>query len=366
MLNAPEQVLAYLAHPERCIALSLTDWQQLIWLYREARLLASLAAVLERENVLTALPPYVQRHLKSALIYADRQAQQVKFECHTLQSLFSKAGIDAIYLKGAAYTLANTLNSRGRICNDLDVLVPKAQLVEAEDLLKQNRWITEELNTYDERYYRKWSHEIPPMVHLLRGTVLDLHHNLYLPVSGRAADMAIFFNLTSKTASGFSVLNPEAMVLHSIIHLFMNEETQSAMRDLWDIHLLISENSSVEFWQKLHQLAELTGFHLELKYCLTALNFYLFSALDPLTKNQCKVHSLENLWSRKILLPSLVPEHPIVCGVRHRWAKRLMYLRGHWLKMPMRILISHLFIKSFFGVRDALIGKHQFSPKRSG
>jgi len=364
MLNSPRQILHYLAHPQHSMALTLPEWQQLIWLLREAKLLASFAAILERENLLATLPDYVKRHLKSALIYADKQSQQIKFECQELQSLFLKEGINTVYLKGAAYTLASTSNSRGRICNDLDILVPKAQLKEAEDLLNQHRWIAEQLNTYDERYYRKWSHEIPPMVHLIRGTVLDLHHNLYLPISGRAADMSIFFNLVVKTRAGFSVLNPEAMVLHSVIHLFMNEETQNAIRDLWDIHLLISENSSDEFWQKLHKLAELTGFQLELKYCLTALNYYLYSALDPVSKNQCDAHSCDNLWVRLILLPSLVPEHPIVCTARNRWAKRFMYLRGHWLKMPMHILISHLLVKGFLGLKDALTGKHDFSPKR--
>lgn len=366
MLGPSKQILLYLAQPERCATLSLFEWQHLIWVLREAKLLAALAAVLERDNLLISLPVYAQRHLKSALVYADRQAQQIKFECQELQSVLLKAGIATIYLKGAAYTLADTPNSRGRICNDLDVLVSKAQLAEAEALLKQNRWQADELNSYDEQYYRKWSHEIPPLVHLLRGTVLDLHHNLYLPISGRAADMSIFFNLTSNTASGLSVLNPEAMVLHSIIHLFMNEETQSAMRDLWDIYLLISEYSSEAFWQKLHKLAQLTGFDIELKYCLTALSYYLGSELDPLSKKQCEIYFCNNWWVKNVLLPSLVPEHPLVCRPRHRWAKHLMYLRGHWLKMPVHVLSVHLFVKGFLGIRDALFGKHQFSPKRPG
>jgi hypothetical protein len=178
--------------------------------------------------------------------------------------------------------------------------------------------------------------------------------------------MAIFFNLTSKTASGFSVLNPEAMVLHSIIHLFMNEETHSAMRDLWDIYLLISEYSSEEFWQKLHKLAQLTGFDIELKYCLTALSYYLGSELDPLSKKQCEIYFCNNWWVKNVLLPSLVPEHPLVCRPRHRWAKHLMYLRGHWLKMPVHVLSVHLLVKGFLGIRDALFDKHQFSPKRPG
>ncbi|GGW53322.1 nucleotidyltransferase family protein [Alishewanella tabrizica] len=360
---SPQQLLLYLAQPERCLTLSLNNWQQIILLFREAKLLASLAAVLERHNLLVSLPEFAKRHLISSLVYADRQAQQIKFECRELQDTFIKAGIEPIYLKGAAYTLANTQNSRGRICNDLDVLVAKAELGASEALLKQHRWKTDKLNSYDERYYRKWSHEIPPMVHLLRGTVLDLHHNLYLPISGRAADMSIFFNLVIKTTSGATVLNPEAMVLHSIIHLFMNEETQSAMRDLWDLHLLISEFNSTDFWQKLHKLADSTGFNLELKYCLAALHHYLGPALDPMLRSYYEVNACNKLWVRNILIPALIPDHPLVCNWQHRWAKRLIYFRGHWLKMPTHILISHFVVKSFFGCRDALFGKYHFNSK---
>ncbi|MCF4010257.1 nucleotidyltransferase domain-containing protein [Rheinheimera sp. UJ63] len=341
------------------------QWQQLIWLFREAKLLSSLAAVLERRALLCSLPVYAQRHLQSALVYADRQAQQIRFECDELQTIFLNTDIKVLYLKGAAYTLADTENSRGRICNDIDVLVNKSQLAAAEALLKRNYWKSDKLSSHDERYYREWSHEIPPMVHILRGTVLDLHHNLYLPISGRSADMAKFFELVKTTNSGALVLNQEAMVLHSIIHLFMNEETQSAMRDLWDIHLLTAQYSTADFWNNLHNLALSTGFELEFRYCLTALKYYLGSALDPLTKNQCEQYFEDNWWVRKVLLPALLPDHPLVIGWQQRWAKRFMYFRGHFLKMPLHILLGHLTMKSFFGLRDAIFGKHQFSPKKN-
>lgn len=359
-----QHILWYLAEPERCLCLSLPQWQQLIWLLREAKLLSALTAAIERAGLLSQLPEYARRHLQSALVYADRQAQQIRFECAELQRVLANAGIAAVYLKGAAYTLANTLNSRGRICNDLDVLVAKSQLAAAEALLQQHGWRTDKLTAYDERYYRQWSHEIPPMMHINRGTVLDLHHNLYLPVSGRAADMTKFFSLTQPTSSAALVLKPEAMVLHSIIHLFTNEDMQSALRDVWDLYLLIKQFSSETFWQQLTSLAQQSGFSAELQHCCSALRYYLAPMLDPLTLQQCNSLANDGLWQRYFLLPALVPAHPLVSGWRQQLAKQMMYLRGHWLKMPLWILCKHLTIKAFFAVRDQLFGKYHFVAKR--
>ena len=361
---AAKQILLYLAEPERCGKLSLMQWQQLIWVLREAKLLSALASALIRAGLFSQIPAYAKQHLQSALVYADRQAQQIRYECSELQRVFVKAGIQALYLKGAAYVLAETTNYRGRICNDLDVLVAKSQLSAAEALLQQHGWRTDKLTAYDERYYRQWSHEIPPMMQIHRGTVLDLHHNLYLPISGRAADMSRFFRLSQKTSSEALVLKPEAMVLHSIIHLFTNEDMQSAMRDLWDLHLLINQFSSVEFWQQLAGIAEQSGFSTELRYCCSALRYYLLSALDPLTLQQCENIAAKGFMARYIVLPALAPAHPLVCGWRQSWAKKLMYLRGHWLKMPLWILLKHLTIKAFFAIRDQLFGKYQFAAKR--
>ena len=39
-------------------------------------------------------------------------------------------------------------------------------------------YVTTHLDPYDQRYYRRWRHELPPMQHVKRLTVLDVHHNL--------------------------------------------------------------------------------------------------------------------------------------------------------------------------------------------
>ena len=355
----------YLCQPALALKFSLRTWQQVIRVLREAKLLASFAAVAAQHELLPQYPFYARRHLVSALVYAERQAQQIRFECTELQNLFASAGIDAVFLKGAAYTLAQTSNSRGRICSDLDVLVRREQLAQAEALLKQHSWRSDQLTDYDERYYRQWAHEIPPLVHLHRGTVLDVHHNLYLPISGRSADMTLFFGQLQQTTYGLSVLAPHAMVLHSIIHLFTNEDTSSAMRDLWDLYLLIRAVDQAEFWSQLIALARASGFETELRHCLATLQHYF--ADDYLVKaygvDAGAVIARRSLWRSHVLPAAMVAEHPLVLRWRHKVAKQLVYLHGHWMKMPLTVLLKHIVIKSSLGLRDKIFGKHHFDPK---
>lgn len=359
------QLFRLLCQPALARELSLAEWQQVIFILREAKLLASFCISAERQEQLQHFPAYAKRHLISAKVYANRQAQQVRFECAELHKLLAAEGIEVVFLKGAAYTLANTTNFEGRICSDLDVLVKKPQLDAAEALLQANSWRSSILTDYDERYYREWAHEIPPLAHMHRGTVLDLHHNLYLPISGRAADMKLFFAQLSCTVEGYSVLAKPAMVLHSIIHLFTNEDTSSAMRDLWDLYLLLPQHNDDAFWQQLTELACKTGFNTELLDCLAVLQYYF--AIDYVVSSNGIVSATDikkhRFWRASVLPNAMVPEHSSILTLRHKLAKQLVYLHGHWIKMPATVLVTHLMLKSWLGLRDKVFGKYHFDPK---
>jgi hypothetical protein len=87
-------------------------------------------------------------------------------------------------LKGAAYVAAGLPAAAGRLFNDIDLLVPREQLPQAESALMLAGWHASGLSEYDKRYYRRWMHEIPPLQHVQRDTVIDLHHAI-LPETAR-------------------------------------------------------------------------------------------------------------------------------------------------------------------------------------
>ena len=45
-------------------------------------------------------------------------------------------------------------------------------------------WLRMKIDPYDDRYYRVWMHEIPPLRHRERKTEIDLHHTI-LPRTSR-------------------------------------------------------------------------------------------------------------------------------------------------------------------------------------
>jgi hypothetical protein len=154
-----------------------------------------------------------------------------------------------ILLKGAAYVAASLPSGRGRKVADIDVLVPREHLGDAEHALNEHGWHVGALEPYDERYYRDWMHELPPMVHDKRNSVVDLHHAILpltsrlRPSSERLLDRAI------RVEDEVRVLCPSHMVLHAAAHLFHDGEVSGAVRDVVDLDsLLRTFGVDASFW----------------------------------------------------------------------------------------------------------------------
>ncbi|GAA6184225.1 nucleotidyltransferase family protein [Aliiglaciecola sp. NS0011-25] len=355
-----------LLSPRLGLTLTLSQWQNVIFIFRESKLLASLYHVALRDGSFDQYPEFAKRHLGSAQVYAKRQAQQILFEAVEFRLQLEQVGITAVFLKGAGYTLRNSLNSHGRVCSDIDVLVNKKDLSAAEAHLKNNRWQSEVLSDYDEKYYRQWAHEVPPLIHINRATVVDMHHNLYPPISGRTTNIDQFISSRLKTASGCFVLEPATTVMHSIIHLFANEDSSSWIRDLFDITLLIKEYESDDFWTSLIDLSKQTDFEFEFVCCMHALKFYTDISVPEIANDyiaRYKMTKIQVWLMNHAIIPAICPEHDLLLTAKIRWAKKLVYLRGHWIKMPFNVLIKHFAFKSFFAIRDQIMGKHHFDPK---
>ncbi len=353
-------------NPATGAALDKKQWESIVFILRQTQLLATLYQLALSNDDIQLYPPYARKHLYAASVYAQRQAQQVRFECLEISTTLKAKNIVPVFLKGAGYTLSGSQNGKGRIYSDIDVLVPRQALATAQQLLHKQGWFAKKLNDYDERYYREWAHEIPPMSNVYRGTIIDVHHNIIPPISGRAPDSELFFNEIVYNHQGLAYLSPAAATLHSCIHLFTNEDFTNGFRDLVDLYLLIQQYSQNEYWEKLLKLAEQTGFTLELFYCLDALKqIFGLSVSNPAIDKIYKQHKnmATGFLSHRLFALALCPHHPLVFTYKNSLASFLVYIRGHWIKMPVHILIAHLSVKSFFMSRDFLFGKYQFDKE---
>jgi len=354
--------------PASAVALSEAQWVEVIRVLRHQQLLARYSFRFRDADVFAQLPLYAQHHMRNAEIIADKQYRQVDTEARELTDLLAAIDVTPVFLKGAAYALQPQLKpGLGRTFSDIDILVPKASITAVEQRLALFGYLAEPISDYDQHYYRNWTHEIPPVRHHSRGTVLDIHHNLIPPVSGRAPQITAFQPHIIDTAGGFAVLDLAAITLHSLIHLFFNEDFKNAFRDLTDLHLLFSDFSDEE-WSRIIKLANQTGFLFELmlagRYCQkilqTSIPVWVCQQLEQYQATTWRMQLLDFIFES-----TLMPKHPLTSSLKQQFAVFLALLRGHWLKMPVGILLRHLVMKSFFGLRDAIFGKHQFSPKTS-
>ena len=177
-------LLSALASPERALPLSLDDWDDVVRVARNARLLGVLRARLERARRLDSIPPPVRAHLDSAWNVAAYRRQMVLREMHGVAKALEPLRIPMILLKGGAYIAQRLACADGRLPEDLDLMVPRERLDEAERALAAAGWVLEKTDPYDEHYYRAWSHELPPMRAPGHTVELDLHHTI-LPPTGR-------------------------------------------------------------------------------------------------------------------------------------------------------------------------------------
>jgi hypothetical protein len=340
--------------PQAMAALGAPAWELLLRQACAADLGATLALLAEEHGFLTALPARVQRRLGWERTAWERHGQAVRFELRQVQRALLGTGLPLILLKGTAYVAAGLPPAAGRLFSDIDILVPKAALGDVESLLMVHGWASNHHDAYDQRYYREWMHELPPMQHLRRSTVIDVHHAILPqtaavrpdPARLRAAARAI------PGAAGLSVLAPCDMVLHSATHLFYEGEYHHGLRGLFDLHRLLCHFGAAEpgFWEALparaRELELERPLFYALRYCMQLLGTPVPAATvadaGSGRPNAALLLLMDALFTR-----ALRPAHPSCAGVLTPFSDAMLYIRGNWLRMPPLMLSRHLFRKAF-------------------
>ena len=350
---SPDRLSPIWAQPPQPPDWSLPEWEIVLGQAMHARLPARLAQHLLAHGWLAQVPWQPRQYLEGALRLADRQRHEVHWEVDCIRRALRDIDTPIVLLKGAAYLMAGLPAGRGRIFSDIDLMVRPEQINAVERALFVCGWISEERDAYNNRYYRQWMHEIPPLVHVRRNTVIDLHHTITPPTSRHCvAGEALFAQLVPIDDSGkLFVLAPVDMVLHSAVHLFQEGEFSHGLRDLLDIKDLLQHFSrQPDFWPALLDRAAALGLQIPLHHALHHLQ-RLFGDSVP-APWQARVKQLAppalSGWLMAWLLQlALRPDHPS-CNTRWtRLARWLLYVRGHALRMPLHLVLPHLLRKAW-------------------
>ena len=343
-------LLQTLAHPASVVTLGLGEWDLLLPLARQTGIFRRFCLKIKARCPLEQVPPPVYPYLESAITLAEEHNRKIRWEINRLQRALRDAPVPVALLKGAAYIAVDLPCAQGRSISDVDLLVAKEHLLLVEQALRRHGWETVELDDYDQQYYRRWMHELPPLRHRLRGTVVDLHHTILPETSRLKPDPAkLFANARPLEGTPFLVLAPPDMVLHSAAHAFHDGELSNSLRDLLDLHdLLCHFGKEPQFWEVLPRRAQELDLSRPLFYALRYTQRFLATPVPPAVT--AAMRSAAPPWPVRRLMDSLLDwvllpgEQPPRLGPS--FARWLLYVRSHWLRMPPWLLAGHLLRKA--------------------
>jgi hypothetical protein len=344
--------LGALREPAQVLRWPLADWQTIIRLARRLRLLGRLAESVAAAGLLDAVPAPARRHLVAEIRQSRFRLRTLRWTMERAGLAFDGAGYPCVLLKGAAYVAQGLPIAAGRLPSDLDILVPRDALEDAQQRLQVHGWNEAELDAHDQQYYREWSHELPPLRHPQIGMELDLHHGILPPVARTTVDSAaLLARLQPSGLPGWRVLAPVDQVLHSAAHLFLDSELRDRVRDLVDLDGMLRGFSQRQvFWDDLLARADELGLVEPLWLALHFCTRWLDTPVPADALQWLRMRG-PGTAARALLLPLLdavlTPANPDAVDTRRRdRAATLLLARHHLHRMPLRLLLPHLWHKA--------------------
>jgi hypothetical protein len=330
-----------LRDPAAAAQLDERSWTGLIAAARAESLIGTLAHRVQD----TALPPRVAALLEDARLDAAQARAQALWEAEMARRAL--AGVDApvILLKGTAYAAAGLDAAIGRSIGDLDILVPHDALPQVEQALLAAGWEWVKEDAYDDLYYRRWMHELPPLIHRERDRMIDVHHTI-LPLTARPKPYpADLIDQSVVLENGLRVLSPEHMIVHAAAHLIADGDLAGGLRNLWDIDRLCRAFSQECEDFELSVVEEAFGHGLGTQV-LRALRLsrQLFGTPLKAYSSPARFHFREQ-FSDRFFRARLLARNG--WGQETRKPLRLaFYARSHLLRMPPLMLARHLWTKA--------------------
>jgi hypothetical protein len=339
------RLLDAIREPQVLAGIPEGDWADLLDQADEARLLGRLLAEADRALEHAPASPALRDRMASARAFARECERAVAWEVRRLARAFFGSPFRWVLLKGGGYVAAGLPPAVGRRVADVDVLVPSEQLAAAAAVLEAHGWRQPELDPYDEKYYREWMHELPPMVHDGRGSIVDLHHAILPRTSRLHADSRVLIERAVPAGPGH-VLCPTHMVIHAAVHLFHDGEISGAVRDLVDLDALLRHFTAHEadFWSRLTADARELNLERPTFYALRYSHRLLGTPIPDVAVQALEAHAPP---APVLALMDRLVARTLTSGDHGgKWAASALYVRSHWLRMPPALLVRHLLRKA--------------------
>lgn len=347
-------LIRVLKNPNLMENLSVVEWNKLLREAKISNLAGRLSADAEHIGFKEKLPLKVQNIFKS-YDYSSRSSQRmIRWEMNRVKRALVGEDYKVILLKGAAYIAKELKCTRGRVSVDLDILVKKNKIDFAEDKFLRHGWEHHVENDYDQKFYREYSHELPPLIHPDRQISIDVHHSI-LPVTSRVyPDMAKLVDAAVPSVDGFYTFSNVDIVLHSVVHLWQDGEVRSSLRNLLEQHDMFEEfGKDQKFWDALVPRAVELGFTRALYYALRYCKMIMGTNIPARVMKDIGQYSPNGLI--RVLMDWMVPgviSPTLGSKGLSRWlSMNGLYIRSHWLRMPPLMLAKHLSTKMIMRIK---------------
>jgi hypothetical protein len=332
MIDATILITA-LRDPESTAKLDAKGWTALLTIARAEQLIGTLAHRLQGQD----MPVSVAAILEDARTNAEYQKRTALWEADCARRALAGYPGKVVLMKGTAYVAAGLKAGEGRHIGDLDIMVAQADMPQVESLLLGEggwEWVKED--AYDDDYYRDHMHELPPMIHKERDRMIDVHHTI-LPLTARPRpDAGAMLGDAVVLENGLYVFSHADMVIHCAAHLIADGDLSGGLRNLWDMHCLLTEFASTEFWPALQSRAE---------------HHQLWPAVHRAVRLSRELYGTEipkewQSWNArdKWCIARLLARDEWGRGSR-KFVRLIFYIRSHWLRMPPLMLARHLWVK---------------------
>lgn len=351
MNRSSSSLISFICQPKLVTTWLPYQWNELLQQAYNTGLLARVFSMLNEYGLFMSVPTHLRWHFTSANTVFLAHKQDVLLEVEHIEKALKLARITPVFLKGSAYLLDDSKCSKGRLFADIDIFVDKKDLASTEEMLRWHGWSGKKMDEHDEKYYRDWMHEIPPLTNIRTGMTIDVHHNLVPLVSRMSLNSEEIFASVMVNEAGKKTLSLEDKILHSASHLLLDGEFNHGFRDLHDIYLLIIEYTTKDpiFLCKLQKRALFLGFELIFYYCLKLQQYFFLLPVDERLLAECE-EKIGSKYITKIVLRAIIkvltPDVNNHRSVSFKMASSILFIRSHWLKMPVHILIPHLMYKS--------------------
>ena len=339
-------LLQILKTPSLMPALDIDGWNQVLFEAHMLKLRGRLAHDAEANGLWEKLPDKVQMILTNAKVETTARQRKIMWEVNRVRRALFDFEDKVILVKGAAYIVKGLTSALGRHSVDVDILVARKNLDSVENHLFLAGYGSQILNDYDQQYYREWAHELPPLLHPDRMVEVDVHHTILQVTNRISPNIELMMAAAQQVEDGIYTLCDEDMLLHSIVHQFVDGTLKGSLRNLLEQHDMMGEFSAdPDFWTRFMDRAEIVNFGRPVFYSLRYCQYFLNTSIPADVMRRAEKYApgaVTLMLMDMMILRVMLPFGDKRSRLSDYLATNGLYIRSHWLRMPPMMLMTHL------------------------